>query len=235
MTDAPRVLVAMGVSGYTNCAQLRDGTASCWGDLPNPVPGIDQIVDIAAGEQGAVAVRADGTVWTWFSGTSVGTTTISTPVQVPGLGYVRHVTEGWGHRCALLGDGTVWCWGFNLWGELGDGTFQDHMVPAQVVGVANAAQIASGARTECALIRDGTVMCWGDNSHGEMGNGSAGVDQPVPTQVPGLTHVAEIRAGFWHTCARKWDYSVWCWGDNESGQVGDGTTTERLTPVQVFP
>jgi alpha-tubulin suppressor-like RCC1 family protein len=196
--------------------------------------GAGAIVSLAVGDTSVAALR-DGSVWTWNSGTYKGVTTIQTPTQVPQLSGVQQVVAGWGHQCALRNDGTVWCWGFNYHGELGDGTFANESTPVQAVGVAKAVEIAAGSGDTCAILSDGTAMCWGDNTYGQMGTGSVGGSQPLPALVPGLTHAGDIRAGIEHVCARRWDLTVWFWGGNETGQVGDGTTVTRPSPVQVFP
>ncbi len=105
----------------------------------------------------------------------------------------------------------------------------------QAVGVAKAVDVVAGGRSTCALLSDDSVMCWGDNTYGQMGLGSTGGSQPLPIAVPALTHVREIRIGLEHACAVRSDLSVWCWGGNEAGQVGDGTTVDRPSPVQVYP
>lgn len=226
----------LGVGGYANCAIHHDGTASCWGLEAKPFLGFDGgLTDIAASTY-VFAARKDGTVWTWGASTSKASTTFTAVAQVPTLASITSVVAGWGHQCALRSNGTVWCWGSNLYGQLGDGTSGNQSAtPVQAVGVTNAVRIGVGSRSTCAVLADGTMKCWGDNSHGQMGVGTFGGAQSTPTLVPGLDEVVEIRGGFRHLCARRWDMSVWCWGANESGEVGDGTTNDRAAPVQVFP
>jgi alpha-tubulin suppressor-like RCC1 family protein len=141
-------------------------------------------------------------------------------------------------------DGTIACWGNNSNGQLGNGTLVDMASPVNVVVSAGgppftgAMQISCGAENStCALRLDGTAWCWGWNSHGQLGDGTV-VDQTFPVQVmagPGvpLTSIAEIFAGEQSACARKTDDTLWCWGLNNHGQLGNGTFTDSAVPVQV--
>ena len=151
---------------------------------------------------------------------------IPTPTAV-GLG--QFVT------CTCDSGGLAWCWGRNVEGELGIGVTSLTMsVPTQVPGIADCAQIGGGAQHTCVVHRGGTVSCWGSNSSGQAGQSPAGkTPLTSPAAVAGLTNVAEIRAGEAFTCARKNDMTVWCWGDNSSGQLGDGTQTARALPAVV--
>ena len=148
--------------------------------------------------------------------------------------------------CVCDRSGQAWCWGRNVEGELGLGSASaNSQTPIKVPGVANCAQIAGGGNHTCVLHQDMTVSCWGSNASGQVGqpasaNASCAESHgsPVPcitspVLVPGLSGVVEIRAGEQQTCVRKTDQSVWCWGDNSQGQLGDGTMTSRNTPAPV--
>jgi alpha-tubulin suppressor-like RCC1 family protein len=143
--------------------------------------------------------------------------------------------------------GLAWCWGRNIEGELGLGSASPNsLIPKQVPGITDCAAIAGGGNHTCVLHADQTVSCWGSNASGQLGqpasaNTSCPESSPAPAvpcitspvSVPGLSGVVEIRAGEQHTCVRKSDQTVWCWGSNLSGQLGDGTNTTRSTPVAV--
>jgi len=145
---------------------------------------------------------------------------------------------------ALKGNGTVWGWGFNADGELGDHTTADKWAPVQVHGAANVGflsgitAISGGYTHVLALKNDSTVWAWGDNTNGELGN-NATMNDSTPVQVMGpggvgnLNHVVAIAAGQFISFALKNDGTVWAWGNNGNGAIGDNTTTERHTPVQV--
>jgi alpha-tubulin suppressor-like RCC1 family protein len=138
------------------------------------------------------------------------------------------------HACAVGRMGAVRCWGSNLNGALGDGTQTPRATPAPVVGLlGGAARVASGSGHACAVLAGGEVRCWGANDKGQLGNG--GQDrQSEPVAVRALPGpAAEVAAGSGHTCTLTRAGSVWCWGANDKGQLGDGTTIDRLNPVEV--
>lgn len=140
---------------------------------------------------------------------------------------------GFGHTCRVTSDKKVQCWGFNNNGQLGDGTYSDRLSPVTVTGLSSVAAVAVGQSHSCALIEDGTVWCWGNNDSGQLGNGTSGGWLNAPVQVTGLTQASAITAAGLHTCALLSTGTVQCWGANQVGQLGDGTTTQRLTPVDV--
>lgn len=137
-----------------------------------------------------------------------------------------------GHSLALTSDGTVWAWGENMSGQLGDGTTTARSTPAKVANLTGVTAIAAGAYHVLALRNDGTVWAWGSNGYGQVGNGAAGADVPVPTQVAGIGDVVAIAGGARHSLALKSDGTVWAWGGNYAGQLGDNSTTDRYAPVR---
>ena len=144
------------------------------------------------------------------------------------------IAAGLGQSCALTRTGGVKCWGSNGHDELGDGTTRDSLVPVGVSGLGGGVKaIAAGARHTCALTSAGGVKCWGNNSSGTLGNGTTG--RPfTPVDVYGLSSgVTAIAAGLDHTCALTGAGGVNCWGYNRFGELGDGTTSDRWTPVDV--
>jgi len=167
----------------------------------------------------------------------------------PVMGLKDLATVGLGQvtSCACDTSGQAWCWGRNVEGELGiEKASPNAKTPVKVSGVTDCAQIAGGAQHVCAVHGNGTVSCWGSNENGQLGVGSSatlascaeGTGSAVPCAtapmlVKGLTDVVEIKAGEQHTCARKSDKTVVCWGLNDKGQLGDGTNTSRATPVAV--
>ncbi len=181
----------------------------------------------------------------------------STPVRVADLGgRATQLALGEAHSCALMGDKTVRCWGAAAYGLLGPGavasscthgavTYPCSSVPKTIEGLANVKQLAAGYNHTCAAIGDGTVICWGGNQFGQLGNdfkfefpygpGGKGYGWAELETVEGLTDVEEVVAGLAHTCVRKRDGSVWCWGDNSSLQTGQpmGDTESGSIPMQV--
>lgn len=148
---------------------------------------------------------------------------------------LTQVSSGAKHTCAILDDGSVSCWGENSNGQLGDGTRSVHIEPDKVsmpLG-RKALEISAGSYHTCALLDDGSVRCWGANDFGQLGDGTT-IERVSPVSVDlGGTAASGVSAGESHTCAILDDDSVKCWGDNSNGQLGDGTTTTRNTPVSV--
>ncbi|MEV8638114.1 S8 family serine peptidase, partial [Streptosporangium sp. NPDC051023] len=181
-----------------------------------------------------------GEVWAWGDnaqgqlGTG-NTTAKKVPVRVPGLSNVATVAAGNGYSVALKTDGTVWTWGDNSQGQLGNGTTTDSSVPVQVAGIFNAVGVSAGPGHVLAVLADGTVRAWGDNSHRQLGYGTA--DSSIAITVPGLTGVSAgigtVAAGSGHSVVVLANGTVKAWGDNSQGQLGDGTTTNRISPVAV--
>ncbi|MBK6847271.1 MAG: hypothetical protein IPG96_06910 [Proteobacteria bacterium] len=135
--------------------------------------------------------------------------------------------------CALLTGGTVRCWGSNTFGQLGDGTITKRSTSVAVSSLTGVSEVALGTWHSCARLSAGSVRCWGQNDWGQLGDGTF-TERRTPVAVSGLTGVASIALGGYHACARLTaDGSLRCWGNNDYGQLGDGTTTSRETPVAV--
>jgi hypothetical protein len=184
-------------------------------------------------------VLSDHTVQCWGRnqdgqvGNGDSTTDTSLPAAaVVGLGSVAALAGGGYHNCALMPDSTVRCWGRNDDGQLGTGNRTRATSAVEVSGLRAAAVSAGGYHT-CALLLDGTVQCWGKNEWGQVGQPTTTGAFIVPTTVPGVSNAVAVTAGAFHTCAILADGSAQCWGRNEFGEVGDGTTTPSSAPVQV--
>jgi len=253
----PLLNIAAIVAGYAyTCGLTTGGGVKCWGQndygqlgdgtttqrlAPVNVSGLASGVSaIAAGRGHTCALTAGGGVKCWgFNGNGQlgdGTTTNrTTPVNVSGLASgVSAIAGGWQHTCALTAGGGVKCWGDNYSGQLGDGTYTERHTPVDVSGLASGVSaIAAGYYHTCALTAGGGVKCWGYNYYGQLGDGTT-TERLTPVDVSGLASgVSAIAGGKYHTCALTAGGGVKCWGWNGSGQLGDGTTTERLTPVDV--
>lgn len=137
------------------------------------------------------------------------------------------------HSISLKADGSVSAWGENQYGQLGDGTVHARLDPT-CVAITGVISVATGSNHSVAVRSDQTVWTWGDDGQGQLGNGaSINTSRSVPIMVPGLTGVIAVAAGQYHTLALKNDGTVWAWGFNGAGQLGDGSTTTRQSPVQV--
>ena len=223
--------------GSNSGGQLGDGTTTDR-HIPVQVQNLSNITAISAGSGYSVALRNDGTVWAWGTNRNGrigdGTTTDRhTPVQVQNLSNITAISAGGSHSIALRNDGTVWTWGTNGYGQLGDGTTTNRYTPVQVQGLSNITAISAGNAHSIALRNDGTVWAWGWNGVGQLGDGTAFIDRRVPVQVQNLTNITAISAGSAYSVALRNDGTVWAWGGNSRGRLGNGTTASSRTPLQV--
>ena len=154
---------------------------------------------------------------------------------VSGLGSgIVQIAAGSSFGLALRSDGTVWAWGSNGAGQLGDGTVtSDQTIPVQVTGLTGVVAVAAGTDQSLALRSDGTVWAWGGDRYGQLGDGANSSAQPTPVQVTGLTGVTKIAAGGLFSLALRSDGTVWAWGYNAVGELGNGTTSDSNVPVQI--
>ncbi|GAA5129108.1 hypothetical protein GCM10023212_36650 [Luteolibacter yonseiensis] len=216
--------------------QLGNGTQALQ-PAPVQVTGLTNVVSIACGSSHSLALKSDGTVWTWGwnSAGQLGDNTLTnrkTPVQVSGLTGVVSLSAGYSHSMALKSDGTVWVWGENNFSQLGDGGTTNRKTPLQVSGLTGVVSVACGAYHSLAAKSDGTVRSWGRNNYGQLGDGST-TTRTTPVTATGLSGVIKLAAGDNHVLALKSDGTVRAWGYNNRGQIGDASNTNRPTSVQV--
>ncbi len=249
-------VIAIAAGEAHSLALKKDGTVWAWGwdyygqlgngtgtsIAPVKIDSLSGVIAIAAGAYHSLALKNNGTLWSWGNNISgelgiENNSTSSVPQQVSGLSNVTSVSGSSANSFALKNDGTVWVWGSNTYNQLGNNTEAMSTHPRQVIGLTNVKRITGGFQHTLALKNDGTVWTWGNNSSGQLGNGvidSNNVYEHRPTQVQGLTGVVELTGGGTHTLAVKNDGTVWAWGYNLHGQLGNGTNTEFLTlPVKV--
>ena len=200
-----------------------------------------EVVQISAGGGHTCAVTLAGGVKCWGRGgegqlgNDGALSNQLAPVDVLGLtSGVASVSAGNSHTCAVTTEGAVKCWGYNAKGQLGDGSTTQKATPIQVSGLSSGVKsISAGSDHTCAVTSTDAAQCWGANSNGQLGNETT-VSSLVPVQVSGLTSgVADISAGYGHTCAVTLEGAAKCWGYNGRGQLGDGSTTQKATPIQV--
>jgi alpha-tubulin suppressor-like RCC1 family protein len=143
------------------------------------------------------------------------------------------IAAGEYHSLAVDSAGAVWAWGYNGSGRLGDGTTTNRLTPFRLTTLSGVKAVAAGDAHSLALLSDGTVWTWGDNGAGQLGGGTQGGTRPTPGQVVELANVKALAAGEAHALALKQDGTVWSWGSNSHGQLGDGTFTWRSRPTSV--
>ncbi len=195
---------AITAGGYHTCALLSTENVKCWG-------------------QNAYGALGNGS-----------TTNTDVPVAVTGLTGVNAIAAGeYHHTCAQLNTGTVECWGWNLWGQLGNGTTTNSDVPVAVTGLSGVTAVSAGNGHSCALLSTETVTCWGLNSNEQLGNVSV-TNSSVPVAVAGkLDGMTAIAAGSFDNCALLSTETVACWGDGSFGDLGGGNGTSTDAPVPV--
>ncbi len=244
--------------GYSG--QLGNGTwdSGAGSDIPVAVSGITGATQLSAGSQHACVLLPDHSIQCWGDNSDgqlgngkFGVSNV--PVTVSGAATTTQVSAGDDHTCAVHSDGALWCWGHNQDGQLGDGTTTNSPVPVQVKGPSGGSttltgviQVSVGLTHTCAVVQgsspptDNTVWCWGWASEGELGNGSSSPSSlPVQVKVsvsgPAFSGATQVSAGNGDTCALVTDDTVWCWGDNLYGKLGDNESSpvNQQYPVHV--
>ena len=155
------------------------------------------------------------------------------PVAVSGLSGVISVSGGGSNNMALLSNGTVMGWGSNASGELCNGSRTKTDVPMAMSNVSEAAAISAGGFDSLILMTNGSVMACGENYYGQLGDGTMGGSSALPVEVSGLSGVTAISADGYASLALLSNGTVMAWGENDCGQLGDGTSTTSDVPVAV--
>lgn len=238
------------------CARLGDGLVSCWGKndtaqlgdpgvvaayRPSPatVPGVANVVGLAAGEYHTCALTLAGVLcWGGNADGEIGDGTGEdrpAATAVKGLPSVPvEIAAGGAHTCARFTDGTVACWGRNADGQIGDGASAgDRTMPSLVKLPMGATHLALGDAHSCARVDNGDVYCWGANAAGQLGDES-NTTRVTPVRVHDLLATSEIAAGRSHTCARLANGIVTCWGQGNEGELGNGGINPSSKPVIVL-
>lgn len=238
------------------CALDGAGQAFCWGgntygqvgngsttaaDAPVAVATALRFSDISSGQFHSCALTAEGVAWCWGRNDSgqlgvSGTGDRLTPVQVSTALRFTRIASGYSHTCALDLESRAWCWGRGAEGQLGYGSTAGSIAPVSVGRGMAFAHLSTFAFFNCGVDAGGNGWCWGRNDDGQLGDGTL-TTRSLPVPVAGAPHAfSRIESGVSHTCAVKTNETVWCWGSNSVGQLGNGTTTASTTPVPVsFP
>ena len=242
--------------GFSSAAAIKsDGTLWTWGSddsgelglgtrlvnrsSPVQVGALTNWLNASVGSFHCVAVKTDGTLWTWGQNSfgQLGTTNVisrSSPVQVGALTNWYQASAGGSHVVAIQTGGTAWAWGQNNEGQLGQGNVLRRSSPVQVGALTDWAQIAGGVEHTGAVKTGGTLWMWGRNNYGQLGNGN--VDSASsPVQIGALTSWSFVSPGRSSlSAALKTDGTLWTWGSGDQGALGSNTVNiPRSSPVQV--
>jgi len=236
-------------------------------NIPTSVLNVSSAIQVSAGDGSACALLSAGTIKCWgynywgnagdgtsgSGGTDVVNSSKTTPVTVSGVADATQISVGNSRTCALLTDQTISCWGYGGAGQLGNGSYSYPTSSKFVVGgIANAISISGIEDHTCALLSTGAVKCWGLGNQGQLGGAvlwdaaKGAYLSSTPVTVAGISSATSISTGFNHSCATITGNTIYCWGSNSNGQLGDGTLngtgitsqiagewTLTSTPIQV--
>jgi alpha-tubulin suppressor-like RCC1 family protein len=251
---------SISAGGFNTCGMTSSREFFCWGRnshyqvsqsivatvVSSPVsislPVEAEVLDyLAVGENHSCGMTITNKLWCWGANADgqIGNGEVSTrssfseTYALPIYTTVVSVSSGGKHTCLITNDNQIRCWGLNENGQLGDGTLNEDTTPRWIDDMSSTF-IQLGAHHSCAIVSTGEIMCWGSNEEGELGNNlTTASSVPVKVHLPDGVTAKEIAAGLSHTCALLDSDEVMCWGNNESGKIGDGTTTNRLVPTKV--
>jgi alpha-tubulin suppressor-like RCC1 family protein len=232
-----------GLNQFGQLGNNMPNTGDTQGRVPTSTPVTASVVtgtaiNVAVGRSNTCVRLADMTIscfgFNAYGTLGNGTTqTAASAQKVLGISDALIVRGGEPTMCAVLSNHTVKCWGNNGWGQVGDGTTMDRSTPVLVAGLTDVVDVAIGWRSTCALLMGGTIKCWGNNEAGQLGNGSM-TSSRMPVTVTGISNATAINGvGYAAACALLGDKTVRCWGINERGQLGNGTSQPSTVPVAV--
>jgi alpha-tubulin suppressor-like RCC1 family protein len=257
-TKAGTTVVEIEASGEVTCARLADSTVQCWGrndvsqlgdgstastSVPVAVYNLTHAAAISVGVMHTCALIDNGTVKCWGSnyrgslgdGTEVDRAVPTTVLDKSGLSNLTSVTAvsaGSTHTCVLLTDGTILCFGEAAQAQFGGGIISKSTIPVVVPFTAPAIGVVAGIHFTCALVNSQSVQCVGTNDLGQLGNGSTTLSyDPVAVQLPVGLSFKQILSKYDDACLLSTDGRVFCWGNNDQGQIGNGLTVNVLQPT----
>jgi alpha-tubulin suppressor-like RCC1 family protein len=241
-----------------HCGAIKtDGTLWMWGNggtgrlgdettanksSPVQIGALTSWAQVSAGSYHTLAITDSGNLYAW-GGNSDGqlgqnnVVSTSSPVQVGALNNWAQASAGDDFSTSIKTDGSIWSWGGNGSGQLGintQGNYQKRSSPVQIGALTDWAQVSAGGLQASAVKTDGTFWAWGSNNVGKLGDGNNSVNRSSPVQIGALTNWSQVSVGNTFVAAIKTDNTLWAWGDNSpNGQLGDGTTVDKSSPVQV--
>ncbi|MFM9988862.1 T9SS type A sorting domain-containing protein [Flavobacterium sp.] len=224
--------------GRNNAGQLGTaGVPSTWSTVPLQIGTDSNWQTISAGNSHNIAIKTDGTLWTWgrnqASQLGDGSTTNSNiPIQIGTATDWQFISAGDEYVLAIKSDGTLWAWGDNTYGQLGDNTTINKTIPTQIGTDTNWLLVSAGTNHTLATKTNGTLWAWGRNNTGQLGDNTT-VNKIIPTQIGSGTNWQNVMASILHSVATKSDGSLWTWGDNTNGQLGDNTVIGKTSPINI--
>lgn len=247
-------IIAVAAGDGNSIALKNDGTVWTWGINENGelgtgstmwsessasmVPNLTGIIQISSGARHLLALKDDGTIWSWgynYNGElGIGSNTNSDiPVQVQGITNAISISAKGFLSMALLSDGTLRSWGKNDYGALGAGIPNNSNIPVNVLSLTNVVSIHCGAGFAIAVLSDSTKWAWGYNAEGQLGNGTT-TGLYIPTEIPALFDIQSFNMGWYNSFGVKSDGSIWAWGHNGYGSIGNGTANStNSSPVEI--
>src|SRR5471032_1691785 len=223
--------------GYNQNGQLGDGTLTPR-NVPTRIGTGTAWVSIAAGKSHTIAIDKTGVLWAWgrnFNG-QLGDNTTADKLVLTKIGTFTNwstASAGATHTLARRADGTLWAWGGNASGQVGNGSLTDVKIPTQV-GTSTWVAVAAGTLHSVAIRADGALFSWGSNSNGQVGNG-LGTNATAPVQISKTnpSNWTAVSAGAAYTVGVRADGTLWAWGSNSDGQLGDGFGLDTSVPNQI--
>jgi alpha-tubulin suppressor-like RCC1 family protein len=240
-TAAVRTNGTLWAWGFNNVGQLGDNTITSKLSPVSVIGGFTDWCQVSVGSEHTAALRTNGTLWAWGCGFRgrLGDDMIdnrSSPVSVIG-GFTDwcQLSAGHAHTAAVRTNGTLWAWGYNGTGQLGDGTTViARSSPVSVVGgFTDWCQVSAGRNFTAAVRTNGTLWAWGYNGRGQLGDGASTYRISPVSVIGGFTDWCQVSAGYAHTAALRTNGTLWAWGYNGRGQLGDNTITSTSSPVSV--
>jgi alpha-tubulin suppressor-like RCC1 family protein len=239
-TAAVRTNGTIWTWGNNASGRLGDNTIADKSSPVSVVGGFTDWCQVGAGCAHTAAVRTNGTIWSWGINTSgrLGNNAIvtrSSPVSVVG-GFTDwcQVSAGDYHTAAVRTNGTIWTWGYNNSGRLGDNTIADKSSPVSVVGgFTDWCQVSAGYSHTAAVRTNGTIWSWGVNAAGKLGDGTVAASSSPVSVVGGFTDWCQVSASSGHTVAVRTNGTIWSWGFNGSGRLGNNAVAASSSPVSV--
>ena len=230
--------------GSNSYGQLGNGELGDEKYLFSPIKIMDGVVQVAAGSEHTLVIKTDGSLWVWGynnygqigNGESSWVDFQTVPIKI--MDDVVQMAAGSNHTLAIKTDGSLWGWGYNNYGQIGNG--ESSWVDFQTVPVKimdDVIQVAAGANHTLAIKTDGSLWAWGYNLYGQLGNGESGSEKKQISPVKIMDGVVQVTAGDNHTLAIKTDGSLWGWGYNNYGQIGNGESSWvdfQTVPVKIM-